>query len=248
MSYLRGPLTRQQVQILMADQRAQLAARQPAAAAAQSASPPRWAAPGRASPRRWSSRSRPRPAYTPPAAADDLPEAPPSLPEFPHRAQPPTRSTTLADRPATSRSRRCSRRFRARAVAADLIIGLAAAARLHRSSAACACRAIAQYFLPNDVSSQQAIADWERKTNFSRRGVRRRDAGLSPVPAGAGLGALSGSQNAVVHAPASTLISSRTWIAPGSCTGMRPKRARSIRAASPVSRSPPPSTAISLPA
>ena len=29
MSYLRGPLTRQQVQTLMADQRAQLAAQQP---------------------------------------------------------------------------------------------------------------------------------------------------------------------------------------------------------------------------
>ena len=222
MSYLRGPLTRQQVQILMADQRAKLAARQPAAA-------PRKRDAGHAGPgfaAQIAVAQQAAPTYTPsPPPPMNFPEAPPSLPEFPDRAAQPSTPLDYTSQSAASQDRAGGRsyRTRSRSPRSPHRRGFSAA-RLHELQPPVPV-SVAQYFLPDDVSSQQAIADWERKTNFSRRRFRRRDAGLSPVSAGAGLGPLSGSQNAVVqHAPG-TPISSRTSIVPGLCTGIRPSRA-----------------------
>jgi hypothetical protein len=182
MNYLRGPLTRQQVQILMADQRAKLAARQPGAAAAQSAiaasvgAPIGGTGPGFAS--QMLAAQQVAPVYTPPPPPPPMsfPDAPPSLPEFPRAIQPaaqppssldytsqivPTNQQIVQAKPPTlPGTPRPSQPQPSTSSGIQLPPGYSELQPPVPAS-------VAQYFLPHDVSSQQAIADWERKTNFS---------------------------------------------------------------------------------
>ncbi len=136
MSYLRGPLTRQQVQILMADQRAQVARPQ---------SPPPKLTP------------RPAPVYAAQFAAaqqSSAAYAPPSLPEFPTAPMNPVNPLDYTQSaPASPAAQSAVSGGRLPSGFTDRQPPVPSA--------------IAQYFLPAGVSSQQAIAEWERKTNFT---------------------------------------------------------------------------------
>ncbi len=149
MSYLRGPLTRQQVQTLMADQRAQFYAqppqRQQNAAPAMTSSQPISAGPGYAA---QIAAAQGAGQYAPPPPSN-FPDSPGSLPEFPAvsaQAIAPV-GNTMASQPTGSS-------------------GLQVPQGFNRNQPPIP-SAIAQYFLPNEVSSQQAISAWERKTNFA---------------------------------------------------------------------------------
>ncbi|MEO8395595.1 MAG: hypothetical protein ABI700_21550, partial [Chloroflexota bacterium] len=152
---------------LMADQRAKLAARQPQAAAVNSvvAASVGNSGPGFAA--QMVAAQQVAPVYSPPPPMS-FPEAPPSLPEFPRTAIQPASSLDYNAQitpnqqivpmtpslPGTPRpSQPTSSGIQAPPGYNELQPPVPAS--------------VAQYFLPNDVSSQQAIADWERKTNFS---------------------------------------------------------------------------------
>ena len=178
MNYLRGPLTRQQVQILMADQRAKLAARQPAAAAAQSAI---MASMGNAGPgfaAQMVAAQQVAPTYNPPPPPPmNFPEAPPSLPEFPRTSAQPSTSLDytsqivptnqqIAPVPPQLPGTRTPQPSTPSLPAQPPSSGIQAPPGYTNLQPPVPA-SVAQYFLPNDLSSQQAIADWERKTNFS---------------------------------------------------------------------------------
>ncbi|MCC6805415.1 MAG: hypothetical protein IT319_21225, partial [Anaerolineae bacterium] len=142
MSYLRGPLTRQQVQTLMTDQRAKLAARQPApvnaATNAVASAGPGFAAQMAAA------QGSGVGVYTPP-----------SLPEFPTTPAPPvTPPVTLPDYDTTPSTPVVQTN------GAPPPEGFTNRQPPVPSS-------IAQYFVPTGVSSQQALADWSYKTSVA---------------------------------------------------------------------------------
>ncbi|MEO8397973.1 MAG: hypothetical protein ABI700_33575, partial [Chloroflexota bacterium] len=173
MNYLRGPLTRQQVQVLMADQRAKLAARQPNAIAAQSAVaaslPPSVAITGPGFASQMVAAQRVAPTYTPPPPPMPMsfPEAPPSLPEFPSRSIQPASSLDYSAQIAPVKPQLPGTRAPLPVPPAPPTSSGIQPPPGYTELQPPAPSTIAQYFLPNDVSSQQAIADWERKTNFS---------------------------------------------------------------------------------
>lgn len=93
MSYLRGPLTRQQVQVLMADQRAHLLAQIGAYSANVPAQTQSYMPPPQASPRSGSSgfaaQMAQQPRYAPPPPPPALPEVPPMPSAFPEMPRDP---------------------------------------------------------------------------------------------------------------------------------------------------------------
>ncbi len=145
MSYLRGPLTRQQVQILMADQKAQVLG---ASGTGYSVNPS-------------ASQALHNPKM-PPNSPLTLPEMPMTLPELPEI---PTQSA-----PAFPQA------------AIDSGIGGAGAASTHATvqsqnappgysvNPPPISSSISQYYLPAEVTSQQAIAEWQQRTNFAVQG------------------------------------------------------------------------------
>ncbi len=148
MSYLRGPLTRQQVQTLMADQRAQLAAQQP--------QPPRPASVPTANAgsnyaAQIAAAQVAQPANTntfAPPPPSGFPETPASLPEYPAQPAAPVGSTVVSQPVSSSGG------------------GLQVPPGFNRNQPPIP-STIAQYFLPNELSSQQAISTWEQRTNFT---------------------------------------------------------------------------------
>ncbi len=149
MSYLRGPLTRQQIAALMAAQKSELMAQfgaVPAAVGSGNTQPVRYAQGGAA--------GLPLPpsfgAQAAPAVPPGLPDMPPLPPEtgaitagFTQAAPGYTQATNM-----TTRS------------TAGLPPGYSSAQPPVAS-------AIAQYFLPAGLSAQQAIASWEQQTRFA---------------------------------------------------------------------------------
>jgi hypothetical protein len=160
MSYLRGPLTRQQVAQLMAGQKGRFV--NAGAAAAPASAPMTFAAqiaaaPPPSTPWYTSTYDSPPP---PPSSLPELPPAPPSLPELPSvrpASQPYTAYTAPASdytQPAPDASQ--ARRTRLPAGFTDIQPPVPST--------------IAQYFLPTNVSADQAIRNWEQRTNFSAMG------------------------------------------------------------------------------
>jgi hypothetical protein len=139
MSFLRGPLTRQQVSTLMADKRSKLAPAQAAVIASGNLNA--WAASAVAT------GNTPPPTY--------LPETPPSLPET-EPAFDGDMTVSLSDTgPAAPRSRTSPLASSSNAPA-----GYIAEPPPIPST-------IPQYFLPHTVDSQDALVRWERRTNFA---------------------------------------------------------------------------------
>ncbi len=155
MSYLRGPLTRQQVQTLMADQKAArgIVAPQPAAVPASTG-------PG------YASQIAAQPAYNPPPSV--LPEAfnaPPSLPEFsaaPAAPAAPVPASALENTVPLNRSPQP-------AASPTSALGLPAPGGYSERQPPVTA-SVAQYFIPAVIPSDQAIAAWERKTNIAATG------------------------------------------------------------------------------
>lgn len=165
MSYLRGPLTRQQVQVLMADQKAKMAANQPVHQPAVAAVGNANAGPGFAAQIAAAQVASPTPSYASPAPPPTLPEAPPNLPEFPTAAMSPISTATYSTQvvpvtPTPPTSNLPARPSQPTPAGVQPPQGYSD----HQPPVP---GTIAQYFLPTDVSSQQAIADWERRTNFA---------------------------------------------------------------------------------
>jgi hypothetical protein len=184
MSYLRGPLTRQQVQTLMAGQKAQmgLGARPQQQAPAQQTAPPPAApvmpastGPGYASQMAAQQVAQQQAAVVPytPAPPVSYPNEqpayaePPSLPEFPAgQAIQPYEGQTVAMQavnPAEYTSASQPRGQTTTTLGLPLPNGFSERQPPVPSS-------VAQYFLPNSISSDQAIGEWERKTNFAISG------------------------------------------------------------------------------
>ncbi|MBC8099574.1 MAG: ATP-binding protein, partial [Armatimonadetes bacterium] len=145
MNYLRGPLTRPQVQVLMASQRQQLAA--------QLASTPQPTPMGGAN---WTQ---------PQAASRTLPPPPPGLPGAP---------PSLPQRPTAA--------FAAQSVTAptNATQPQIAVAGFTENRPALASSTI-QYFLPNTITQQQALAAWEQQTGYRAQNVTGGALGYQPV-------------------------------------------------------------------
>ncbi|MBK8024707.1 MAG: DUF87 domain-containing protein [Chloroflexi bacterium] len=172
MSYLRGPLTRQQISVLMAEQRAAFYARSgqsaPAPAAAPSYTPPTpapavQAAPATASPYysgqiAAASQAAPPPPPTLPGMPigmpAGLPEAPASLPDLP-----PVNRTTSTPPPAPAP--------RAMAQSAQ---GLSIPPGYGEHQPPLS-STIAQYFVMHDLDAQRALSQWSVRTGFSTAGT-----------------------------------------------------------------------------
>lgn len=176
MNYLRGPLTRQQVQVLMGDQRAQILARIGAASyTPQAPSYPTVNTPGPSYASQAAYYAQQAAAQVAPQQASrpltqntpfppSLPEMPPSLPEESPTASaplpvyntpppvyaPPPPSFSQPIRTGSSQINRAPFGF------SDSPPPLPASTP--------------QYFLPNVITSQQAISNWERKTGFAAAG------------------------------------------------------------------------------
>ena len=160
MSYLRGPLTRQQVQILMADQKAQL----------MSATGSAYPANASQSQRLYNPKMPLNSALTPPTS---LPEMPTSLPELPEI---PTQSAPIFPQAAV-----------------DIGMGGGIGASTHTTTQnqnappgysvnpPPLSSSISQYYLPAEISSQQAIADWEQRTNFAAQSFASAQMTYKPV-------------------------------------------------------------------
>ncbi|MDX2138728.1 MAG: DUF87 domain-containing protein [Chloroflexota bacterium] len=172
MSYLRGPLTRQQVQVLMADQKAQMLAAvgsgyapgtpayvaqmQVAALQAQASVP-------------LHNPKMPTSAIMPPPT---LPEMPPNLPEMPSYGQGaygqsnfgmPAVSTaafnsglTIPNTPAVPMN-----------VTQATVRSVGSAPPGYSANPPPLSGATTQYYLPAEITSQQALGAWEQRTNFS---------------------------------------------------------------------------------
>jgi len=155
MSYLRGPLTRQQVQILMAGQKSQMPTGGAyTASAAQS----------------YHLQNPKMPVNSVPMPPTSLPEMPTSLPELPEI---PTQSA-----PAFPQA------------AVDMGAGGGIGTSTGQSQNAPTgyslnpppiSSAISQYYLPAEISSQQAIADWEQRTNFAAQSFAGAQMTYKPV-------------------------------------------------------------------
>jgi hypothetical protein len=172
MSYLRGPLTRQQVAVLMGPQKQQLYARMGAGGG--------FGAPAYPPP---SFNSQPVATFGPPPPG--LPEAPPGLPEltgFGVQVAPPpppgytafqqgqTQPTVSANtQPATSPGL-------TQTVVAGVIVPSGYSAKQPPVSGS-----TPQYFLPNTLTGQQALGQWERQTNFTAQSVTGMVMAYKPV-------------------------------------------------------------------
>jgi Skp family chaperone for outer membrane proteins len=145
MNYLRGPLTRQQVQMLMSAQRQQLLTQVTAQQAVQNLSiaPVQSAMP-----------AVPRSAPPPPPS---LPGAPPSLPErqmtFNAQIAPQTPPINAPVRPNVVPD---SQRI---VVSSPRVPGYSENRPVLSASTT-------QYFLPNTITAQQAVAGWEQQTRY----------------------------------------------------------------------------------
>jgi hypothetical protein len=165
MSYLRGPLTRQQVQVLMADQRGQLLAQMGAASytppPANNANPTHNAplGPSFGVQAEFYAMQAGRAAVAPPPPPS-LPEAPPHLPEMPPGAPVlrPTEAITVG--PPANPINQAARDSTIMTAANRLPAGYSD--RLPPLPAS-----TVQFFLPNRTTSQHAISDWERRTGFT---------------------------------------------------------------------------------
>ena len=175
MSYLRGPLTRQQVQVLMMDQRAQLLAR--VGAAAYTPAPAMPSVPGFAPGPSFASQAA---YYAQQAAAQvapavhraagqsvalppTLPEMPPSLPEVPEI---PTASAPIFTPPPAPVGSSA-------ALSQPVRTGTSQSSRApagFSDSPPPLPGSMAQYFFPNTITNQQAISNWERRTGFAATG------------------------------------------------------------------------------
>ncbi len=149
MSYLRGPLTRQQVQILMADQRALVAAPPPRPPSTPGGYAAQIAAAQGAQPTNTAAFAQPSNAasFASPPPPSGFPDTPASLPEYPAQAIAPVASTVVSQ-PVSSGG------------------GLQVPSGFNRNQPPVP-STIAQYFLPGELSSQQAISAWEQKTNVA---------------------------------------------------------------------------------
>ncbi|HLU11185.1 MAG TPA: DUF87 domain-containing protein [Oceanobacillus sp.] len=189
MSYLRGPLTRQQVQVLMQDQRAQLLARigaagyvPPAPAANPNFTPgPSFASQAAYYSQQVAAQYVPPTPYSPPTPPPmspqgvpfppSLPEMPPSLPELPETPTATAQQFTPGGSPVVNTPPPVGSSVPL--PSQPIHTGKTQANRVptgFSESPPPLPASTAQYFLPNAITSQQAIANWERKTGFSATG------------------------------------------------------------------------------
>lgn len=189
MSYLRGPLTRQQIAQLMADQRARLGqtgATQPApnpapvAAAgyganfgAQTAYMAEQQYAAYAAPQASSRVGYGAPVGYVPPFPPDLPEMPPTLPEFPPAAQaapqytpPQPQYTQPPTAPVYTASTAQMYTPEPMPVAAPPAAQRNTPAGFTGLKPAIS-SALAEYFLPSSVTAQSAVADWQGRTGFT---------------------------------------------------------------------------------
>lgn len=174
MSYLRGPLTRQQVQMLMATQRAELLARQvaraPQAPQQQNYSaglplPPIPSA--QAAPTSGFTASTPPPSVLPGFTSQAAPPAPPELPQgFSQQVTVPPSQANL--------SQLMSPNSQMTARGPALPPGFS-------SNQPALPSATAQYFLPASVSSQQAIDNYQQQTRVVLTGLGGSSLAYRPV-------------------------------------------------------------------
>ncbi|MCK6578797.1 MAG: DUF87 domain-containing protein [Anaerolineae bacterium] len=168
MNYLRGPLTRQQISVLMAEQRAAFYARAgmsapapvtPAAPmpAVSTGAPPSTASPYFSGQVAAAQSAAPPPPTTLPGAPFGLPEAPATLPGAP--ASLPTAAPVYDSRP--------SQPPRAMTAATS---GLALPPGYSERQPPLS-STIAQYFLLHDLDSQRALSQWSVRTGFSVAGT-----------------------------------------------------------------------------
>lgn len=177
MSYLRGPLTRQQIAVLMRDQKAQVASVPAVPAPALAGARGFGVQASQQIDQQYAAYSAPQPAravgysapagYVPPPPLD-LPEMPPTLPEFPSAPAPTASAASapsiLAYTPPP---------------AAPLSVSSAPAAPepapVRRGNAPAGFSEIkpalpstlAEYFLPVGVNAQAAVAEWARRTRLA---------------------------------------------------------------------------------
>jgi hypothetical protein len=176
MSYLRGPLTRQQVQVLMAEQRAQLLA----STSVYMPSGPAYAAAAAVAPRPTA------PMVTPniPMPPSSLPEMPPNLPEMP--AYPPA-TAPYAPAPSDTAAFGMSGATMPASQVQFPAGGTNATQRAPGAPSGYATNpppissTVSQYYIPADVTSQQAIALWEQRTNFAAQGYGGAQLAYKPV-------------------------------------------------------------------
>jgi hypothetical protein len=155
MSYLRGPLTRQQVQILMAEQRQHMLTSQPAQVAAAGYVRAGGAVSGGVTQPTYSAyNAMPMSPVAPPPSLPEMPSSLPELGEIPTQTaplMPPEPYQTSMTQPVARNTQSTTQ---------SPIPGYST--RQPPLPAA-----TPQYFLPAAISSQQAIQGWEQRTNFS---------------------------------------------------------------------------------
>ncbi|MBI5667179.1 MAG: DUF87 domain-containing protein [Chloroflexi bacterium] len=163
MSYLRGPLTRQQIAILMAPQKQELMARLGAAAPAGAgvSQPvtgytPQYVGGG------GGHNNLPLPPVAPDFGAQAAPPNPPGFTESPTAPMPPLPPETGAFAPQATPG--YTQPVPATNLTTRSTAGLPPG---YSSNAPAVTSSIAQYFLPAGLSAQQAIAAWEQQTRFA---------------------------------------------------------------------------------
>lgn len=170
MSYLRGPLTRQQVQVLMADQRAQLFASvgagfapgSPAYVAQMAASMP------------YPNVPLVNPKMPPPT----LPEMPPTLPEIATQAA--SGYAQVVDTPGYG----VPAGYTVPSVPPNLTQATVRSGSLPQGFSANPpplSSAVSQYYLPAEITSEQAISSWEQRTSFTAQGFGGAQMAYKPV-------------------------------------------------------------------
>jgi hypothetical protein len=167
MSYLRGPLTRQQVQVLMTEQRAQLFAGSPAYASTPSYAYVQANSAPIVNPK--------MPVHDPSMPPMTLPEMPPSLPEFPMQTAYPDSAYAAygATVPAASAPLPPG--------STNMTTRSANAPPGYSVNPPPLSGSVAQYYLPAEISSQQALATWEQRTNFTAQGYGGLQVAYKPV-------------------------------------------------------------------
>jgi hypothetical protein len=194
MNYLRGPLTRQQVRLLMTDQRQQLLnsryARVEATYGGQQQQPPAAAPPQQSYPAQAAPpppQSTPPPQYQQPSAPPPppgLPETspPPGLPEFgndygtqgapqqpsyaPWQSQSPTQGGYTPPPQNYPTQTYHSQPYQSQPAPQHINAPLG-----YSDQKPPVPSSVNQYFLPNSLTSQQAVIDWEQRTNFSAQAI-----------------------------------------------------------------------------
>jgi hypothetical protein len=161
MSYLRGPLTRQQVQVLMASQRGQMGVG--VAPSSQNFAPAANAP----------LHNPKMPHHDPSMPPMTLPEMPPSLPEIPVRTAFPETSyaalgATVAAAPVPAGSTSMTSRT-------------ASAPAGYSGNPPPLSSAVSQYYLPAEIPASQALAAWEQRTSFTAQGYSGLQIAYRPV-------------------------------------------------------------------